>query len=721
MSDFIQGDNFDRPGGQAEEIVWKSIKMALTNRELLGYSRYPLFSSEGGKRKEPDIILLDKELGLIIMEVKGFNINDIKEIEANRWVLKNQCGKKINPIAQAEDYLYSLKGKFDIDREIRGKYKGKVFVALPNIDSNEFNNRNFFKILNKEIFIFKDDLKNSILLNKLKEAESLIGGSDFTNEGYRIAQSILGHEQTHVEELQDNLPYGSKAEIYNNVKAKLYDIDIQQESIAKSIVDGPQRIRGIAGSGKTLLICQKAAYMHLKHPEWKIAITFFTQSLYDNIIKTLDMHIKAFTRGEDSYDPKSNLMVLHAWGRQDRNGLYREIASRNNCKFLNAGDVKKAFGKFVSSDVSINYISKKLLEETNGNLEEIFDAVFIDEGQDLVGDDELKYEGKQAFYYMVYKSLKKVKTNDNKDLRRLVWAYDELQSLNDTKIPSGKEILGDSSLVKGIYKGGAKKSEIMKKCYRTPYQILTVAHAIGMGFFREKGMLTGYTTQRDWNNIGYEVVSGNFKKDGNEIILRRPIENSPNPISQFYKGNCFKFEKYSNESDLIDSLVNDIENDLKDQKLKASRDILIINLKETLKGSEFSKEIGRRLNKKGIDYYIPGCGHINRIKEFDWRNNKPDKFWEKDAVTISSITRAKGNEAAMVYVVGVDEIAKNEENIAYRNKLFTALTRAKCWVKLMGAGDYQLYSEIEKSIECNGEFKFIYRKPKKESNDNEIE
>lgn len=38
-----------------------------------------------------------------------------------------------------------------------------------------------------------------------------------------------------------------------------------------------QRIRGIAGSGKTVILCQKAALMHLKYPQWRIALVFFRE------------------------------------------------------------------------------------------------------------------------------------------------------------------------------------------------------------------------------------------------------------------------------------------------------------------------------------------------------------------------------------------------------------------------------------------------------------
>jgi superfamily I DNA and RNA helicase len=65
----------------------------------------------------------------------------------------------------------------------------------------------------------------------------------------------------------------------------------------------------------------------------------------------------------------------------------------------------------------------------------------------------------------------------------------------------------------------------MKRCYRTPGPILTVAHAIGMGLLRPEGMLSGFTRQRDWEAIGYQVLQGSFSSAGQTITLYRPPGN----------------------------------------------------------------------------------------------------------------------------------------------------------------------------------------------------
>lgn len=72
-------------------------------------------------------------------------------------------------------------------------------------------------------------------------------------------------------------------------------------------------------------------------------------------------------------------------------------------------------------------------------------------------------------------------------------------------------------------------------------------------------------------------------------------------------------------------------------------------------------------------------------------------FTVPDHVTLSTVYRAKGNEAAVVCAIGVD--AANTKTRAGRNKIFTALTRTKGWLRVSGIGTSatKLIAEIEKA------------------------
>lgn len=52
---------------------------------------------------------------------------------------------------------------------------------------------------------------------------------------------------------------------------------------AFEIPEGPQRIRGLAGSGKTIVLALKAAYLHTQYPDMKIAVTFLRGHYINNI------------------------------------------------------------------------------------------------------------------------------------------------------------------------------------------------------------------------------------------------------------------------------------------------------------------------------------------------------------------------------------------------------------------------------------------------------
>jgi superfamily I DNA and RNA helicase len=64
-------------------------------------------------------------------------------------------------------------------------------------------------------------------------------------------------------------------------------------------------------------------------------------------------------------------------------------------------------------------------------------------------------------------------------------------------------------------------------------------------------------------------------------------------------------------------------------------------------------------------------------------------------VTLSTVYRAKGNEAAVVFAAGVDAIPLRTRS--GRNKLFTAFTRTKAWLRVSGIGTPA--SVISKEIE----------------------
>jgi superfamily I DNA and RNA helicase len=494
----------------------------------------------------------------------------------------------------------------------------------------------------------------------------------------------------------------TRASVLTEVRQRLSEFDLQQEQIAKTIPPGPQRIRGIAGSGKTVLLCQKAAHIHLKHPDWDIALVFFSRSLYHPILSQIDKWLRRFSGGEVGYDLKNRkLQVLHAWGAKNQPGLYSTLCRAAGVKRMTVNDTRSNRPNEALAEGCTHLLQYTVVPT-------LYDAILIDEGQDLIVDEPFKFEGKQPFYWMAYQALRPVDLAQPEQ-RRLIWGYDEAQSLESLKIPNASELFGEElgHLVTGQYGDGIKKSEIMHRCYRTPGTILTAAHGIGMGLLRYGGMLTGITRAEDWRAIGYEVT-GRFIP-GEQITLRRPPENSPNLIPELWEGSVLEFVAFRDRQEELTALAQNIFYNLRHDGLKPSREILVIVLGLGFEVMKLETAVAEFLISQGIDIYIPSTPDCN-ILQTEKEHRNPNKFWCEGGVTVSRIHRAKGNEAEMVYVVGLDNVAKDESNLQLRNQLFVALTRTKGWVKLSGVGSYPLYEEMWRVMRSGDTFTFTFRR-----------
>lgn len=521
---FIATEPTGASGEGGEKKVWDSLRAAFTSRpDSFGFWHYPVFSKVGQQFKEPDFLVVDREFGLTIIEAKSLQIANIESIQGHVWKYKDFYIDQGNPFEQARRQLQALLGHCDSEDRLFRKVTGRALVALPLITEREWQEREFHLLPSSPPILFKDDLlSEERFINRVHNAHVVAHGTPLDDEQWALLGHVIaGTPVIRKTSREANARPDSRRTAIAAVQNDFHELDLQQLHIGTEIPPGAQRIRGIAGSGKTVLLCQKAAHMHLKHPDWDIAVVFFTRSLYDQIIRTLDRWLRHFSGGQVSFDPStSKLKVLHAWGGRGQAGLYATLCQVH-------GQTPKVADRHGSAPNE--QLAAACAELTAGSrMEGCFDAILIDEAQDMVVDTGAKRDGRQPIFWLAYQALRPC-DSERPEQRRLIWAYDEAQSLDALSIPTAREIFGDelSSLVSGLHIGGIKKSEIMQKCYRTPGPILTAAHAIGMGLLRPEGMLSGITTREGWEAIGYEVT-GTFNPPGQEVTVHRPPENSPN-------------------------------------------------------------------------------------------------------------------------------------------------------------------------------------------------
>lgn len=439
-------------------------------------------------------------------------------------------------------------------------------------------------------------------------------------------------------------------------------LDHRQNKAVIETVDGVQRIRGLAGSGKTIVLALKAAYLHTQHPDWRIAVTFHTRSLKGQFRRL----INNFCIEQSGEEPDwTKIRVINAWGAPGgdaRDGVYYEYCRATGTEFF---DFRSASNKFGGSERAFDGVCQAALTNfSDATL--LYDVILADEAQDFP----------PSFLKLCYSMLKPPK--------RLVYAYDELQNLSGTSLPPSEEIFGNDEHGQPLVTFGddrRRRDVILQKCYRNSRPVLVSAHGLGFGIYRDapQGAETGLVQIFDypalWEEIGYKVQEGQLAK-GQHVVLERTAETSPRFLEEHSDiDDLVQFIRFDDEAQQNEWLIQQIKRNLQEDELRHDDIIVIHPDPRTARGS--TGPIRRQLFEAGVQTHLAGV------------DTDADVFFRTDtlSVTFTGIYRAKGNEAGMVYVINAQDCNGTGAGLAsLRNRLFTAITRSKAWVRVIGYG-----------------------------------
>lgn len=481
-----------------------------------------------------------------------------------------------------------------------------------------------------------------------------------------------------------NVRAGSHGAALQALEDSIANLDARQSKAVIETVQGVQRIRGLAGSGKTIVLALKAAYLHSQNPDWKIAVTFNTRSLKEQFVRL----IETFVVEQTGEQPNENIQVINAWGAPGgaiRTGIYYQFCVENGATYFDFQQGKKKYGY---EKAFAGVVSAALSEVKS--IKPMFDAILIDEAQDF----------DPSFLRLCYHLLGGEK--------RLVYAYDELQSLTDDSLPSPEEIFGSDDEGKPLvtFDGTVSSQDIiLDKCYRNSRPVLASAHAFGFGIYREPDpkLGTGLTQMFDraelWTDVGYEVLDGRLQDDC-QVSLGRTKAASP----EFLEGpaevdKLIILGHFDDAAAQAEWVAHQIIKNLKQDELRPE-DIIVINPDPTSTARQVGP-IRKILFDNGIQSHLAGV------------DTPGDVFFKPDegSVAFTGIFRAKGNEAGMVYVINSQDCYNSFGEIGkVRNRLFTAMTRSKAWVRVVGHGPgmVALTDEYRKICEHEYRLDFVY-------------
>ena len=458
---------------------------------------------------------------------------------------------------------------------------------------------------------------------------------------------------------------GTKAYAITQMDSLIEKYDGRQMEAILSDTTGIQRIRGMAGSGKTIVLARKAVELHTAHPDWTIVVTYSTRSLKGQLESLIERFYAAKNDGA-KYN-KKKLKIMQSWGSASSTGVYYEVCLRHGIEPMNVGEAK---AKYKTSNNLFPRICGELLNSIK-DFQKIYDCILIDEAQDF----------DKNYLQLCLKILGKE--------QRLVYAYDELQKLNEEAMPNPEQIFG-----KGI-----EHDTPLIVCYRNQGNAIVTAHAIGMGLYRNEGLLQLPSSSSVWEAIGY--VTDTPIEEGKQAILYRTSETSPE-LLKVDKKDIIDFLCYDDSKAMNRALLDMLKNDLEQQQL-LPKDIMIIDM-DTYDYSNNCRRlesIKTEINSDAAyddDWNYDDEKEIYKYSIHTAGAANPEDFFRKDSVVYSSVRRAKGNETFMVYIVNAQKCVNSLRRRSDRNALFTAITRSKGWVRVLGYGEDMetLEEEFEK-------------------------
>jgi len=618
------------------------VNLLFDNQEMLDisnaylYHSFPLYKEDDDSSTRVNVLLFSENYGITLFECGS--ITDRELSVANEHIVELS-----DRLEQTFSQVYSRLIKSKLLRKSPQDIKFPIhqILYLPNLNAELATHDNSYFKLCITLTDLQDQLTQIKLPQPLDQAISL--------EALAVLEGSKGICKPQNRKIADSSKK-TKGSIIQEIELSIHNFDRDQKRAALNIIDGPQRIRGLAGTGKTIILTWKAALIHLQDPEAEIIYTFYTKSLYD-LVKTL---ITRFYRQYAEKDPNwSKVKVLHAWGGQNIPGVYYNVCSQNNIRPKSFGDAKVLGGNVFDK------ICQQLLEF---DLKRSCDYLLMDEAQDF-----------SVNFYRLCLNI----TNSN----RLIWGYDECQNIfdieiQDTKKTFGKDKHGKFCIDLEKAPAGTRNDIVLHKCYRNPREVIFYAFAIGLGLYNSP-ILQMPEDNDHWTDLGFRVLEGN-SRTGALMRIERPEENTPLIMNEQYGATgCIMVESFESIENECRYVVNSILEDLKSELLPD--DILIISL-DDYNSRTYFEWFESLLNEHDIlTFNLQTAPAVNTT------------FKVAKHITLSTVYRAKGNESASVYIVGIDSPFALKDSIVSRNKIFTAITRTKGWVTITGIG---------KSAEC---------------------
>jgi len=601
-------------------------------------------------KRPPDILLCHPDVGLLVIEVKGFPLDVIQGIEAGSLFIRQEgWNRPINPLRQAEETM------FDIEDAVKRKVRMRqalplcnFMVAFPNISESDWSAKGHDRSLPGGQLFFKEHVEST---QRLKQRVSMLvreslshshKETPLTIDQVSAIKEVFGDSAV----INENRPPRAwieerKLGAYVDEMAALdkYPSSEQQELSRLDVEGHPRLIRGVAGSGKTVVLTNMVARLvnrKTSQPDDmfsgsadkpRIAVVCFNRALIPFIQRKIRDSFKQQTL---EALPADTVLITHY------NNLFWHLIKNEG---VPVGYIRVKGPGGVADGAQRATIYRERFRQFATQHREwydatLFDAIFVDEGQDFTPEE-----------YQLLLDL--IRTHPRTGEKTLVIFYDDAQNLYARPRPNWKQI--------GIDVQRGDRARVMKECFRNTREIVELAFNVLLGSQSPPDMRVQTRTYAD---VNYLKQWGLVEEYGDHLRVRFAERT-------FRKPTIHKFSSRSQEKQWIASEVAR----LVDEEQVRPEDILVLFHRK-----EDFEDLPTIVTAKSA--LIKGF-----VQPYGESPDRDDYIFREGHLTISTTYGAKGYDAQIVFLVGADLFGPENEG---RASFYVGATRAKLLLYISG-------------------------------------
>jgi hypothetical protein len=251
----------------------------------------------GRKQLRPDFIVLHPGRGILVLEVKDWKLDTIRQIDSKTVELLTGHGVKHvpNPLEQARAYALEINQLLEVDpllvEQENPRYKGRLIfpwgygVVLTNITREQFEQAQLDQAIPGDKVICADEMKERVDPEAFQQH---LWGMFNYNFGTVISLARIDRIRWHlfpeIRVSQDGLfPEPTGRAVSTSISEAIPDIvkvmDYEQEKFARNLGIGHRMIHGVAGSGKTLILAYRCIHLSAAGHSKPILVLCFNKSL----------------------------------------------------------------------------------------------------------------------------------------------------------------------------------------------------------------------------------------------------------------------------------------------------------------------------------------------------------------------------------------------------------------------------------------------------------